>query len=190
MSEIARLGRWPATHVDPAAVALRSVLLASGISAWLFTSVASHRLAGGMGFVIVALTARCARYPDGHAGLLVVAAVTIDWLATLHDHATPWSMATAAALALLHSTAAAASVAPTGASWTVAMRRRWARRSLLLVATGAWPGWSWRRRTARVPAAVPCSWSSPSSSSPSAGCGYGSGPTWVHRPTAERVRVV
>ena len=137
MSEIARLARWPATHVDPAAVALRAVLLASGISAWLFTSLASHRLAGGMGFVIVALTARCARYPDGHAGLLVVAAVTIDWLATVHDHATPWSMATAAALALLHSTAAAASVAPTGASWTVAMRRRWARRSLLLVATGA-----------------------------------------------------
>ena len=53
-----------------------------------------------------------------------------------------------------------------------------------------WPGWSWRWRTARVPSAVPCSWLSPSSSSPSAGCGCATAPTWVHLPRGERVRVV
>ena len=82
----------------------------------------------------------CTVRPDSHVGLLVVLAVGVDWLATVHDRATPWSVGAAASLAVFHASMAAASVAPPAARWTRAMCRRWTRRSfaVMVASLGTW----------------------------------------------------
>ena len=78
--------------------------------------------------------------PDSHLGLLVVLLIGMEWLATVHDRATPWSVGAAVSLAVFHASMAAASVAPPAATWTRAMRRRWMRRSaaLMVASAGTW----------------------------------------------------
>jgi hypothetical protein len=98
---------------------------------------------GGRPFVLVAAAALgvlCARRPDRHVGLVVVALVGVNWLATVDDHTTPWSVAVACLLAVFHAAAAAFGVAPPAATWTRAMGRRWLRRTSVLAAAsgGTW----------------------------------------------------
>ncbi len=90
--------------------------------------------------VIFGLALVCMVLPDSHVGLLVVLVVGVEWLVTVDDRATPWSVGAAASLAVFHASMAAASVAPPTATWTRAMCRRWMRRSLavMVASVGTW----------------------------------------------------
>jgi hypothetical protein len=83
--------------------------------------------------MIVGLALVCVVLPDSHVGLLVVLVVGVEWLATVNDRTTPWSVGAAVSLAVFHASMAAASVAPPAATWTRAMCRRWIRRSLAVM---------------------------------------------------------
>ena len=79
----------------------------------------------------------CVVHPDSHAGLLVVALLAVQWVQAVEDQSTPWLLGAVTGLALFHTCLAAATVAPPSARWTRAMIRRWARRTSLLLTTGA-----------------------------------------------------
>ncbi|MFV2040257.1 MAG: hypothetical protein ACC660_08435 [Acidimicrobiales bacterium] len=75
--------------------------------------------------------------------------VGVDWLVTIDDPATPWSIGVAISLAVWHTSMAAASVAPLATPWTRAMWQRWARRFGAVVAAIA-PIWFLTRLTDRA----------------------------------------
>ena len=90
--------------------------------------------------VIGVLTIGCALSPDTHLGLLVVLLLTVNWLQTVDDEATPWLLLAAAGLLVMHASMAAATVAPPAARWDAAMSRRWGMRIAVVAAAtaGAW----------------------------------------------------
>jgi len=122
---------------DISAVVLRSLILLGAIAAVGITWLAADRAFPGVMVLVMLLSGACAIRPESHFGILVVAVVTIQWLAVVHNHTTPWSIAVASALTVFHTANAAATVAPTTAAWTPAMWRRWARRAAALVLAGA-----------------------------------------------------
>lgn len=139
MSAAHTTAAWrPLGRGDAAGLVVRAMVLTLPALAVAATWAAAGR---GRPFVVlfaVGLGALCARHPDRHAGLVVVATVGIDWWATVDDPVTPWSLVVAALLALFHAASAAAGVAPREATWTRAMGRRWlGRTGVLLVATAA-----------------------------------------------------
>lgn len=128
-------------HVGRSGLILRALILLAPLAALVCVHLATSDGFTGDTIVldglVVALTAICLIYPDGHAGFAVLTVLTIEWLIHVDDPASWWSLAMAATFAVFHSALAAASVAPPGASWTPAMARRWARRTaVLLVASG------------------------------------------------------
>lgn len=130
----------PLGRGDAAGLAIRGLVLVLPALAVAATWAAAGR---GRPFVVLfalGLGVLCARHPDRHAGLVVVATVGIDWWATVDDPVTPWSLVVAALLAVFHAASAAAGVAPPKATWTRAMGRRWLRRTgvLLVAAACAW----------------------------------------------------
>ena len=102
--------------------------------------VVGERALPAVDIVVVCLALVCAVAPDSHLGTLVVVLIGIEWLATTHDATSPWSLVVAVSLAAFHISMAAASVAPPSARWTLAMSRRWSRRSaaLMLSAPVVW----------------------------------------------------
>ena len=119
---------------------LRVLILASTVVAVGCTWLAAGHTVPVVNVVILGLALVCVALPDSHVGLLVVLVVGVEWLATVHDRATPWSVGAAASLAVFHASMAAASVAPPAATWTRAMCRRWMRRSLAVTVSsvGTW----------------------------------------------------
>jgi hypothetical protein len=84
----------------------------------------------------VALLVVCVVNPDGAGGTGFVVAAGVHWVFAVDDVTTAWAMVAAAGLAITHIAAAAAGVAPAGARWTPAMRRRWGRRAAIVVPSG------------------------------------------------------
>jgi hypothetical protein len=121
-------------------VTLRTLVFSGPLVALVCIAGAAHRTRPAMDVAMLVLAGWCALHPDGHAGLLVVGLLAVDWLATVHDVTTPWSIGAAASVAVFHASMAAATVAPPGAPWTLPMCRRWARRTLVVGAasTGTW----------------------------------------------------
>jgi hypothetical protein len=78
----------------------------------------------------------CVVNPDGAGGAGFVVAAGVHWVFAVDDVTTAWAMVAAAGLAVTHIAAAAAGVAPAGARWTPAMRRRWGRRATFVVPSG------------------------------------------------------
>jgi hypothetical protein len=119
---------------------LRVLILASTVVAVGCTWLAAGHTVPVVNVVIFGLALACAVAPDSHVGLLVVLVVGVEWLVTVHDRATPWSVGAAVSLAVFHASMAAASVAPPAATWTRAMCRRWMRRSLavMVASVGTW----------------------------------------------------
>jgi hypothetical protein len=107
------------------AVSVAATWLASdnGVVAW-FTGLTA------------ALLIVCVVNPDGSSGIGVVLLGGTHWLVAVDDIVTPWAVVMGAGLATLHVATAAASVAPAGARWTPAMRRRWVRRAAIVVPSG------------------------------------------------------
>ncbi|MEP7113523.1 MAG: hypothetical protein ABI862_09680 [Ilumatobacteraceae bacterium] len=130
----------PWGHALVAAVTMRTLVLTSPLLAVGCTWLAAHRTMPAVGIVLVLLAAACAARPDSHLGLLVVVVIGIQWLATVHNRTTPWSVGAAVALAVFHASMAAATVASPAAPWTRAMCRRWVRRLVILIAgsAGTW----------------------------------------------------
>jgi hypothetical protein len=131
---------WLLSRVRGVGVVLRLLIPTSAMVAVGCTWLAAGHTVLVVDVVIVALALVCVVLPDSHVGLLVVLVVGVDWLATVHDRATPWSIGAAVSLAVFHASMAAASVAPPAARWTRAMCRRWMRRSLAVMAAsvGTW----------------------------------------------------
>ena len=125
---------------DVTAVVLRSLIVLSPLAVVGITWLAANRVLPAVACVVMLLSGACAIRPESHFGVLVVAVITIQWVAIVHDHTSPWSIAAAAALTVFHAAHAAATVAPITAAWTPAMRRRWARRAgaLVLASTATW----------------------------------------------------
>lgn len=112
---------------------LRVLIVVAPLLAAASTNAAGHTNTALV--VAIAVTAlMCVLVPDSHLGLLVVGLIGIQWVATVDDTTSPWMLATAASLTVFHTAMAAAGAIPSGASWSPAMRRRWSRRPLLLIA--------------------------------------------------------
>lgn len=122
-----------------AGLTLRALILVTPLIATGATSAAGHTITA-ITVAIAATALACALVPDSHIGLLVVVLIGIQWLVTVHNPTSPWSLATAASLAIFHASLAAATVIPSAARWTRPMLRRWTRRPLLLIlaAAGTW----------------------------------------------------
>lgn len=119
------------------AVVIRLLIVISPVTAVGITWVAAHTTHPPIAVGVLLISTACAVSPSSHFGILVVAAVAIQWAAIVHDHTTPWSIVAAAALTVFHASHAAATVAPASTAWTSAMRRRWTRRGLALIMAGA-----------------------------------------------------
>lgn len=119
------------------AVVLRSLIVLSPVAAVGITWLAADRTLPAVAVLVVVLSAACAARPDSHFGVLVVAAITVEWLTIVHNRTTPWSIGAAAALAVFHGAHAAATVAPATTAWTPAMRRRWSCRVAALISASA-----------------------------------------------------
>ena len=61
------------------------------------------------GLAVIA-AAICLVYPDGHAGILVLALLTAKWLIDVDEPAGWWTFALAATFAIFHATVAAAAI--------------------------------------------------------------------------------
>ncbi|CAN5546442.1 hypothetical protein BH10ACT2_BH10ACT2_26810 [soil metagenome] len=130
---------WLLSRTRGVGLVLRALMLVSPLAA-----LGCTRLAGGtlpfIAFPVIALSLLCVLVPDSHIGLFVVLLVAAGWLATVDDTTTPWSIGVAVSLTAFHASVAAATVAPPAARWTRAMRRRWSRRSLIVMiaSAGTW----------------------------------------------------
>ena len=120
---------------------LRAFVLASPLAAVGCTRAAANDPPLEIELLIAGLAVVCAARPDNHIGLLVVVLIGLDWVLTVDDPTTPWSIGVAVSLAVLHTSMAAASVAPHAAPWTRAMYHRWTRR-LIAVAGASLPAWA------------------------------------------------
>ena len=131
---------WLSSPVRGVGLVLRVLILTSTVVAVGCTWLAAGHTVLVVDVVIFGLALACAVAPDSHVGLLVVLVVGVEWLVTVHDRATPWSVGAAVSLAVFHASMAAASVAPPAATWTRAMCRRWIRRSLavMVASVGTW----------------------------------------------------
>ncbi len=78
--------------------------------------------------VVGTMAVGCALAPDSHLGLLVVLLASLNWLQTVNDETTPWLLLAAGGLLVLHTSMAAATIAPPAASWPPDLVYRWARR--------------------------------------------------------------
>lgn len=128
---------WLLGQARGTALAIRIAIAVAGA-----VSIVATRSASGDGFVswlaglTVAFLIVCVVNPDGSGGLGLIAVAGAHWLVAVDDSVTPWAVVASAGLATVHVAAAAASVAPAGASWTSAMRRRWLRRGAIVVPSG------------------------------------------------------
>ena len=131
---------WLLPRVRGVALVLRVLIPTSTLVAVGCTWLAAGRTVLVVDAVIFGLALMCVALPDSHVGLLVVLVVGVDWLATVHDRTTPWSVGVAVSLAVFHASMAAASVAPPAATWTRAMCSRWMRRSfaVMVASVGTW----------------------------------------------------
>jgi hypothetical protein len=131
---------WLLSRARGSGAVLRALMLMSPAVAVGCTWLAAGHTVPVINVVIFGLALLCVVLPDSHFGLLVVLLIGIEWLATVHDRTTPWSIVAAVSLVVFHASMAAASVAPPAATWTRAMRRRWMRRSaaLMVASAGTW----------------------------------------------------
>ncbi len=131
---------WLLSRARGAGVVLRALMLMSPAVAVGCTWLAAGHTVPVINVMIFGLALVCVVLPDSHFGLLVALLIGIEWLATVHDRTTPLSVGAAVSLAVFHASMAAASVAPPAATWTGAMRRRWMRRSavLMVASAGTW----------------------------------------------------
>jgi hypothetical protein len=128
---------WSLPRARGDGLALRLLALVSPLVAVACTWLAAGRAVPLVAVVVFVFTAVCAAAPDSHAGLGVVLIVCLQWLYIVGVRASPWALAVAGALAVFHTSLAAATIAPPAATWTRAMRRRWLRRFLGAIATSA-----------------------------------------------------
>jgi hypothetical protein len=125
---------WLLGQARGTAIVLRVAIAVGGA-----VLVAATWAAAGGGFVpwlaglTVALLIVCVVNPDGAAGAGLMVVAGAHWLLAVDDVTTLWAVAASVGLASTHVAAAAASVAPAGARWTPAMRRRWGRRSAIVL---------------------------------------------------------
>jgi hypothetical protein len=128
---------WLLSRAHGVGLVLRVLILVSPLVSVGCTRLAAGHTVPAIDLVVVALASACVVVPDSHLGLVVVLLIGIEWLATVDDPATPWSVAAAMSIAVFHAAMAAASVAPPAARWTSAMCRRWMRRSFVVMAASA-----------------------------------------------------
>ncbi|MCE9622646.1 MAG: hypothetical protein K8R99_09905 [Actinomycetia bacterium] len=128
---------WLLSRSRGVGVVLRVLILVSPVAAIACTRLAADHSLLAINVAIIPLAFVCVVYPDSHIGLLVVLLVGIEWLVTVDDQATPWSIGVAISLTVFHASVAAATVAPPAARWTRAMCWRWSRRSLVVMGASA-----------------------------------------------------
>lgn len=116
-------------------LALRLVIVLAGLAAVVSIRLAAAEAEPVLDLVIVVLVLVAALFPDGHAGILVVVAVGVNWVLAVDDPTTQWVMVGAVAVAVFHSALALATVAPLGARLERATLWRWARRTALVVSS-------------------------------------------------------
>lgn len=131
---------WSIARTSGTPLLLRAAVFLAGVGALACTDVA-----GDARPAVVTVTAVLILWgtfvPDGHSPLLALTALCVHWVVAVDDVTTPWAMVMGASVAILHIAAAAASISPTAATWTAAMRRRWLTRTALVVPSVV-PAWA------------------------------------------------
>ena len=117
------------------AVAVVSVVGASTLTA----AVAGHLTGIVLALVVGLAAVACAR-ADTHTGLVAGAIVVWQWLATVDDVSSPWTVAVAACLLVFHTLLALMAVTPITAVVSPPILRTWGRR-LLIVLTATLAVW-------------------------------------------------
>ncbi len=130
-SPISWMARLRATRYQ---LVLRLIIVASPMLALVFINAAADSSVVALDLAIIGLAIVCAVVPDSHLGLLVVALIGVDWLITVPISTTPWVMGAALALALFHTSMAAASVAPLATPLPISRRRSFSRRYAVVAA--------------------------------------------------------
>lgn len=115
----------------------RALIIAGALLALGSTRAAGEEPVLALEVIVASLGLITALWPDHHFGLLVVLLVGVHWLIAVDDATTPWVIAAAVSVALVHTAAAAASIAPPATPWSQAMTRRWIRRFGLITAASA-----------------------------------------------------
>jgi hypothetical protein len=107
--------------------------VAAATGASTVTALATGRQTGVVLVIVVCLAIASVVRPDSHTAAVVVAIVVWQWLASIDDSTTAWSIALATLLFVFHSTVALMAVTPIGAviEWSVLMR--WSRRGAVVV---------------------------------------------------------
>jgi hypothetical protein len=122
---------WLLARTRGAAIIVRLVILVSPILATFCTAAAAGRLFLIGTAVITVLAALCAVFPDTHVGLIVVAALAVEWIIRVDNPVPAWSIGLAALLGVFHVALACASVAPGGAVLMRSLYAAWIRHGVL-----------------------------------------------------------
>ena len=120
---------------------LLRVLVVVGPSLKLGATMAARGAFQPIALLVIGTTAvGCALAPDSHLGLLVVLLASLNWLQTVNDETTPWLLLAAGGLLVLHTSMAAATIAPPAASWPRDLVHRWVRRvgAVMAATVTAW----------------------------------------------------
>ncbi len=117
---------------------LTAVAVLAGAAASLATSAASGGINGAMAVVVTVLAMIAVARPDTHAGSVTVAVVILQWLTTVDDTTSALSIAVAVALFVFHTVTSMLAVTPISATIDATVIRRWAVRSVAVVAATCW----------------------------------------------------
>lgn len=112
---------------------LRGGVVAAAVAAVGVTDAAGELSGPGVVFVLIGAIATALR-PDSHAGTVAVVAVAVQWFAGVDDVRSPWTMAAAALVLVIHTAAALAASTPPTATAPLDLVERWSRRAAVVLA--------------------------------------------------------
>lgn len=112
---------------------LRAGAFAFPVLALAAMSAAASAVAPAMVVLTLPLAVACAVWPDTHVGLLTMVVLLVHHAWVVDDVTSPWVLAVAVALLGMHTCMAAATVAAPGSRWSATMRRRWTRRTAVVL---------------------------------------------------------
>jgi hypothetical protein len=125
---------WLLGQARGTAIVLRVAIALGGLVVIAATwAAADGDVVSWLAAAAMVLLVLCVVDPDGASAAGWLAVSGAHWLLAVDDVTTPWAVVAATGLAVTHIAAAAAGVAPAGARWTPAMRRRWARRTAVVL---------------------------------------------------------
>ena len=98
---------WLLGRTRGAGLAARLSIVVAAVATVGAIRIASTDAAVALDVAVLALSLVAAAVPDSHVGLALVAMIGVDWWVQVDDVASPWSIAVASSVAVLHASLAA-----------------------------------------------------------------------------------